>query len=228
MKTRQLLVAMAMIVVSLLCSCSNEKELAWTEEVAIVNGSTITVNRKSQFKAPTELGQPPGESWYSLDFEHPTTKEEIHVEVKLRASSAEMESAAETKRLLMQWPMALMQRDNDLYLVAWSHGAFHEALHCPDPPYQLFKWVNSRWEWRPLTEIPVRQFTQSFFDDLISERGRAFLQRHDYRISAKAVREYLGDSLVEYDLSGMKQVTYEKTKFCNRNRAWRTNAPLNN
>jgi hypothetical protein len=198
--------------------CSKETEVAWTEEVKLVGGTVINVKRKAEFKAPAELGQPSGESWYSLDFEHPTTREPVHVESALRAGGAEMEEAAQSKRLLMQWPVSLMVDKNDLFLVTRSHAQFHRYLLCPDPPYQLYKWASKHWEWKPLSEIPVRKFNHSFFDAQ-GKRARDFLKSHDYHLDVKASNEFSGPRAT-YDLTGMTQVSYASTRYCTRDIEW--------
>jgi hypothetical protein len=216
--SRRLLGAVATAAISLSSGCAKEDQLAWTEDIKVVGNGVITVKRKAEFRAPSELGQLPGESWYSLDFEHPVTKEKVHVESVLRAGGIEMEESAQSKRLLMQWPISLMLDHNDLFLVAHTHALLHEYLHCPNPPYQLYKWVKGHWEWIPLTEIPVRKFGGSFFD-AESKRAREYLKGHSYRLSVDAANEFNGPN-VAYDLTAMTQVSYASTRNCTRNIEW--------
>jgi len=217
-------IAMALVV----SGCSGHGELEWLEEVALVGGGSVAVKHKSVFRAPSELGQPPGESWYSLDFEHPATKAPVHVEVALRASTAEMVKAAQENQLLMQWPVALMVQGSDLYFVTWSHFAFHQELRCPDPPYQLYRWTKEgKWLSIPLTEIPHKQFNQSFFDAQ-NYRARALLKSRNYRLGAKDIAEYREISRAEYDISGMSKVTYQADRFCRNYREWHPSPHLTN
>src|SRR4051794_40654974 len=79
-------------------ACSNGSELSWTEDVSVIGGPTVAVKRTSEFKAPGELGQAPGESRYSLEFKSPTTSETVKFSVALRGTGAEMEQAVVDKK----------------------------------------------------------------------------------------------------------------------------------
>jgi hypothetical protein len=161
-----------------------------------------------------------------LDFVHPTTGEKIHVESALRAGGAEMEAAAKDKRLLMQWPIVLILDKADLFLVTRTHALFHKFLLCPDPPYQLYKWTGGHWEWRPLTEIPVRKFESSFFDGQ-EKQARDFLRGHGYRLDVNALNEFKRPR-VAYDVTGMTEVSYARDRHCTRDIEWFASTPRSN
>jgi len=207
-----------------LSGCDDGKALSWTEDVRLPDGTSVVVKRRSEFKAPTEIGQPPAESWYSLDFEHPITGEKVHFEVQLRAGGAEVERTAGQKGLLMQWPITFMLKGRDLYLVTWTHAVFHEFLHCPDPPYQLYKWTNGKWVWTELTEIPLRKFRWSFVN-AADEGVRQRIRSSGYRASREGVQQ----QSTEFDLTGMTRVNYQSSRYCNQvHREWLADKPLVN
>ncbi len=229
MKRNFLCCAWLLTVLPLLVACFRNDELRWTEEVQLPDGKAVIVKRVSQFKGPHELGQSPSESWYSMDFEHPASKEKIHVESALFAGGLEMEQAAQQKKILLQWPVALMLNNQDLYLVMWSHSLYHGYLLCPDPPLQLYKWKNAKWEWRPLTEIPIRKFKVAFVRGLSDPEKQERIRRSKSYITVNMERV---DRRVVYDLTGMTQVTYEASRMCQRYRDWfpflLSDKPLNN
>lgn len=210
----------AVAAVLLVVACDRQGPLEWNEEVRLDDTRTIWVHRKAEYKAPREIGQGPAESWYSMDLAHPVTGEKVHVEAALRASGADIEKAAREKALLMQWPITFQVAGRDLYLVTMTHAVFNQALHCPNPPYQLYRWQSGRWEWRPLTEIPHRQFRASFVDSSVPRELKKAISGANGELSERAVQR--GRPLAEdsFDLTGMKAVTYEASHTCHRYTHW--------
>jgi hypothetical protein len=217
-----------LLVVPLLAACDSGEPLKWQEEIRLNDKSTVWVERQAEYKAPHEIGQGPAESWYAIDFAHPITGEKVHIEAVMRAGGGEMEQAASQKKLLMQRPIALMSKARELFLVTRSHAQYHEFLHCPDPPYQLYRWSNGSWEWRPLIEIPNIEFTTMFADESDRTSFRTLLEGVHHRLNEQTARTSGAIPSIAYDLRGMRRVTTEPTRYCTRNVEWLTGKNIQN
>ena len=164
-----------------LSACGNNSELSWTEEVKLADGRIIVVKRYSEFKAPHEIGQPSGESYMRMEFEHPITKEMVRYESKLFATTPEMEKARAkpvSDPGVKHRPYALMLRGDDLYVVTHIDSNIDDFLGCPDPPFLLYLWKRGIWERRSLEEIPLRQFVPNVTIDPLLARPKITESSH--------------------------------------------------
>jgi len=199
-----------------LTACSNDSELHWTEEVKLADGRIIIVKRYSEFKAPREIGQPSGESYTRLEFEHPVTKETVQFESKLFATTKEMEAArANPVRNpgIKHRPYALMMKSEWLYLVTWLDASIDNFFGCPDPPFFLYLWKGGRWENRPIEEIPRRKFIPNLTIDPLS--AKSTIRSNGYHLAPEqTVFIDRGHGPIEYDFSGMSKQTFDLPPNC--------------
>lgn len=206
----------AVILSFALVACDRASELTWKEDVRLQDGRVITVSRRSEFKAPHEIGQRPGESHMWLEFEHPITKEVVRFDSKLRGDSEEMVAAgakADGDPSLMHRPYALMARQSDLYVVTWLDANIDHFFGCPDPPFLLYRWQQGRWERRPLEEIPYRRFAPNLTVDVESERQKIEASGRHLK-AGEIVFSEVGYGPVEFDFTGMTQQTFDLPPKC--------------
>lgn len=108
----------------------------WTEDVLLADGRVVTVTRHSDFNGRHDIGQPPQESAWWLEFKHPDT-----------AATVRWESNDE----LM--PVALLiEAGQTQLLVSPSSSGIHR-FKCPDPLYLLYSYKRGRWSQVPLATL---------------------------------------------------------------------------
>lgn len=201
---------------AVLVACDGASELTWKEDVKLRDGRVITVSRRSEFRAPHEIGQTPGESHLWIEFEHPTTGEVVHFESKLRGSTAEMEEARSkptSEPSLMHRPYALMMKESDVYIVTWLDSTIDDFYGCPDPPFLLYRWHQGRWERRALEEIPYRRFAPNLTIGPQSERQKIESNGHHLKVEQVVFTE-VGYGAVEFDFTGMTRQIFDLPPNC--------------
>lgn len=207
---------LTLVAALVLVGCGNDSELKWKEEVKLADGRIIVVTRRSEFKAPHEIGQPPGESHMWMEFEHPVTKEVVKFETKFRGSTVEMEAArakAVNDPSLMNRPYSLMTKGADLYVVTHLDSSIDDFFGCPDPAFLLYRWHQGQWEPRPLEEMPERKFIPNL--TIEPESARQTIKSSGYHLKPEqTVFIELGYGPLEYDFSGMTRQTFDLPPNC--------------
>ncbi|XHS78569.1 hypothetical protein ACFJGW_00955 [Burkholderiaceae bacterium UC74_6] len=206
----------AILSLVLLSACTREPALRWTEEVHLTSQLSVTVARESEFRGKSELGQPPSESRTTFQFVHPVTKELVKYETSYVATTEEMYAsgiAVPGDPRLLQMPVALQFKDQQVYVVVAPTPSLSSFIGCPDPSLILYRWESGHWARRPLQEIPERTFRSNLTTSPHSER--AFIERQGSHLSASHVNTNGPDPGVHlYDLSGMKEQTFERPPNC--------------
>lgn len=125
---------------SLLSSCLGKSTYRWKEEVQLHDGRVIVIERSVRTgEAPVELGQPPGESGYTL-----TSKTSGGKSVTWDGGKAFS-------------PMILDFVGEVPYVVATGRTGPDYVKHgCPKPPYFFFRYVDGTWQ-----RINYKEFPQS-------------------------------------------------------------------
>lgn len=115
----------------------------WKEEVLLHDGSVIVIERSVKTgHVPVELGQPPGESDYTLTFAAPDGK------------SVTWDGGR--NRFI---PMILDFEQAVPYVVATGATSLvYSAEGCPRPPYFFFKWSAGQWQ-----RVTYEEFPKSIF-----------------------------------------------------------------
>jgi hypothetical protein len=123
---------------SLLSSCLGKSTYRWKEEVQLHDGRVIVIERSVRTgEVPVEIGQPPGESDYTLRFETEDGK------------AVTWEAG--------KWfdPMILDFFKGVPYVVATGRkGVAYERHGCPKPPYFVFRLNAGSWERIYYEELP--------------------------------------------------------------------------
>lgn len=110
----------------------------WKEEVLLHDGRVIVVERSVKTGyVPVEMGQPPGESDYTLTF-------------------MAADGRAVTWRAGKSFdPMILDFVDGTAYVVArGSTGPDYEKHGCPKPPYFIFRYADGHWQRIEYEQLP--------------------------------------------------------------------------
>lgn len=123
---------------SLLSSCFGKSTYRWKEEVQLHDGRVIVIERSVRTgEVPVEIGQPPGESDYTLRFKNSDGK------------SVTWESSKSLR------PMTLDFVDGVPYVVATGITGNDYARHgCPKPPYVIFEFKSGSWERITYEQLP--------------------------------------------------------------------------
>lgn len=191
----------------IITGCDRENnELQWKEDVLLQDGRVITLNRKAQYGAPRDLTQKRlGVSWYSVDFQHPTTKEKIHWEAKMMVDSEEMHKAR-----VESWEIppalrldAILIKDDTIFIVA-DLGIRSWLMGCPNPPFFLYKWESGRWRKVKLEDIPYRKFSVNVQDDL--NGAYDVIERYKYHVPLEiTTQQVYGNKPYVIDLTRMQR-----------------------
>jgi hypothetical protein len=122
-----------------LSACFGRSTYRWQEEVLLHDGRVIVVERSVKTGyAPREIGQPPGESDYTLTFSVPGGKN--------------ITWDGERNRFV---PMILDFEQGVPYVVATGATALvYGAEGCPRPPYFFFRWNAGQWQRVRYEEFP--------------------------------------------------------------------------
>jgi len=123
---------------SLLSSCLGRSTYRWNEEVQLHDGRVIVIERSVRTgEVPVEIGQPPGESDYTLTFKTCDGK------------SVTWEAGTSFN------PMILDLSDEVPYVVAEASPLNDYAQHdCSRPPYFFFRYRDAKWERVSYEEFP--------------------------------------------------------------------------
>jgi hypothetical protein len=123
-------IAVLFAMVSLVSACLGKATYRWKEEVLLHDGRVIVIERSVRTgEVPVEIGQPPGESDYTLAFKTPDG----------------MRVAWESGKSFR--PMILDFVDGVPYVVALGRTVVDYRAHgCPRPPYFFFRHHSGSWE----------------------------------------------------------------------------------
>jgi len=123
---------------SLLSSCLGKSTYRWKEEIQLHDGRFIVIERSVRTgEVPVEIGQPPGESDYTLTFKTSDGK------------SVTWEAGKSFR------PMILDIVGDVPYVVATGRTEVaYERYGCPSPPYFLFRYVGGEWERVTYEQLP--------------------------------------------------------------------------
>lgn len=132
-------VLFALISTFVLTACLGRTTYRWKEEVLLHDGQVIVIERSVKTGyVPVEIGQPPGESDYTLTFAAPDGK------------SVTWDGGR--SRFI---PMILDFEQDVPYVVATGATSLvYGAEGCPRPPYFFFKWSAGQWQRMPYEEFP--------------------------------------------------------------------------
>lgn len=131
-------IEVVLLAVLAMTGCDAKQTYRWKEEVLLHDGRVIVIERSVKTGyVPIELGQPPGESDYTLTF----------------TGSDGRPVTWEAGRSF--WPMILDFVDGAPYVVALGSTAPDYEKHgCPRPPYFIFRHAGGRWERIAYEELP--------------------------------------------------------------------------
>ena len=123
---------------SMLSSCFGKSTYRWKEEVQLYDGRVIVIKRSVRTgEVPVELGQPPGESDYTLTFKTSDGK------------SVTWEAGKSFR------PMILDFSGGVPYVVATGMtGPVYERHGCPRPPYFFFRYADGAWQQINYNDFP--------------------------------------------------------------------------
>jgi hypothetical protein len=219
-----------LFVFAMLAGCnSSVRESTWQEDVQLQDGSVMTLTRHAKYEGAKELiREHYGLSWYSIDFEHPATKEPVHWESKILVSANELVKAkAENQEVRPRLTaIALMMKDSDLYLLA-DPSAARSDLGCPDPRYVLFKWEKKHWVHTDLDQIPYRSFAANVLADLNGVTD--ILRIHDNHLPTQVTsKQKINYKPFLIDLNGMTKQIFDEKNCGLHGRDWLKSKPLAN
>src|SRR5262245_41286285 len=130
---------LAVILIPSLAAC--DTSLKWTEDVKLPDGRIVTLTRYQEFRGPTELGQPPTESDYWLEFNNPDNGERVRWN-----GHRDLDTVA----LFIDEAMPLL-------LMTPGLGGAHRTYLCPDPLYLLYRYADGEWKQIPLVTLRGRR-----------------------------------------------------------------------
>jgi len=150
--------ATALIFAVFLAACSRGREqmFEWTETVMLQDQGAITVERKTVYR-PKSGTFPNVKEWYSIEFEHPVTKEKVYWRSKMLVTIEEVQKGVGQGILPSLNLMAILRDDSRFFVLTLPHMT-SGGRNCLDPPYLLFEWVSGSWRKVPLESIPQRVF----------------------------------------------------------------------
>ena len=121
-----------------LSACFGRATYHWKEEVLLHDGRVIVIERSVRTgEVPVEIGQPPGESDYTLKF---------------RSADGKTVTWESGKSF---WPMVLDFDGPTPYVVAGgSTGPDYEKHGCPRPPYFIFRYDGTSWQRIDYQQLP--------------------------------------------------------------------------
>lgn len=137
----RILIAIALLAGALAGCMRGESTIKWTEDVLLPDGRTVTLKRYQEFKGPSEIGQPPSESYYWFEFKHPDTGEIVRWETKREPGTVAL----------------LIHQKSVMLLASPMFGSGMRALGCPNPPYLLYRYGGGKWESVDLSSIPIKR-----------------------------------------------------------------------
>jgi hypothetical protein len=121
-----------------LSACFGRSTYRWQEEVLLHDGRVIVVERSVRTgEVPVEIGQPPGESDYTLTFRTADGR------------AVTWEAGKSFK------PMILDFMNGTPYVVArGSTGPDYERHGCPKPPYFIYRYTGGQWQRIDYEQLP--------------------------------------------------------------------------
>jgi len=127
------------VALGVVSGCSGKQTYQWQEEVLLHDGRVIVIDRSVRTgEVPVEIGQPPGESDYTLTF---------------NASDGKSVTWDGGRDRFV--PMILDFVDGVPYVVALgATGLVYPVEGCPAPPYFFFRWRAGEWERIPYGDFP--------------------------------------------------------------------------
>ncbi|WP_319585778.1 hypothetical protein [uncultured Desulfobulbus sp.] len=155
---------------------------SWQEEILLHDGRTMVVDRSVVRGGGHEIGQKPPYKEQRLSFTMPDARQKItwedHFSQNLGSSSF--------------LPKLLDVHNNTAYLVVEPMGCLsYNKWGRPNPPYVIFKYVNSQWQLISLQELPAEIKTVNMISsmpDIVVERaGTSFMTKE---MIQKIVSEY--------------------------------------
>jgi hypothetical protein len=156
----------------LLTACGDDRDLAWTEDVLLPDGRTVTLTRHQELKGPHELFQPATPSDYWFEFTNPDTGQTVRWE---------------SDQDLATRSLAINDKVPELLIAPVSSGIF--KYQCPDPPYLAFQFVDGKWTAVPLTRIAHKRVSQNM-TYLFADTEPA-LTEHRYHLTAADIEHTL-------------------------------------
>jgi hypothetical protein len=108
--------------------------------VRLPDGRVVNLTRYQEFKGPHELGQPPTESDYWFEFNHPDTGQVVRWQ-----SDRDLETLA-----------LMMDGKTPVLMAKPAFGTSMSRYKCPNPPYLLFRFEGT-WKQVPIEKIPVKR-----------------------------------------------------------------------
>jgi hypothetical protein len=177
---------LAVSVATMLNGCGGD-ELAWTEDVQLPGGPTVTVKRRVEFKGPSHLGEPSTESYQQFEFRNPSSGEVVR-----------WENTSQQGQLAS---LALWLNAGKVFLLTTPLYVGDEfKYNCPNPPYLLYEFVSGHWRSKPLKEIEVGRIRANMTSHPLIARER--IEKNGFRLSA----EMTADSYTYVD--GRRKVPY--------------------
>ena len=137
----RMLIATALLAGALAGCMRGESTIKWTEDVLLPDGRTVTLKRYQEFKGPSEIGQPPSESYYWFEFKHPDTGEKVRWETKREPGTVAL----------------LVHQKSVMLLASPMFGSGMRDFGCPNPPYLLYQYASGKWEPIDLSSIPIKR-----------------------------------------------------------------------
>jgi hypothetical protein len=126
----------------LVLACGEDRSIKWTEDVLLPDGRTVVLTRYQEFRGPSEIGQPPSDSYYWFEFKHPDTSEKVRWETKVEPGTVAL----------------MIHERTPLLLTRPRFGSGLRDFNCPNPPYLLYRHVAAgKWERIDLDQIPVKR-----------------------------------------------------------------------
>lgn len=136
MKPQVLLIAL--IVALGATACFGRATYRWKEEVLLHDGQVIVIERSVRTgEVPVEIGQPPGESDYTLSF-------------RMAGGKTVSWEAGKSFR-----PMIFDLHSGTPYVVATGRTSPDYEKHgCPKPPYFIFRYTDGSWQRIDYEQMP--------------------------------------------------------------------------
>jgi hypothetical protein len=172
-------------------ACSGD---SWKEEVLLQDGSKVVVERMMERKGRHEIGQSPFVTTNRLAVNLPGFKDPLVWEMQATPDIGYTELS----------PIALGVQGSQVYLVAKVNACLaYNKWGRPNPPYVVFKHVQSAWRQIPLAELPVAIFKPNL---LISSADQEVKRIGKSLINSQTIAQVNG----ELDQPEFKTILREK------------------
>lgn len=208
----------SLLLAAALIGCSaSEQKFVWTEDVKLQDDQIITISRQSVFRGERATFSNML-SWYSVELDHPVTKEKVRWESQVFQSD-------EDSRLPVDLEVgvvpsldlyAILVKDGDVYVFTRPEQTYYR-LDCPDPPYLIYRWRAGTWQRVPLEDIPYRKFTVNVSINELNPLKNLPKGKH-FGTDMTANQMHMGRHYV-IDLTRMSKQTFGQQQ-CRGFRAW--------